>query len=215
MAKFHSPNDPDTPDQDVSAGPGVDPTAIAIAVAAAMAPLIQQMQQGQAEMIAALLKGQTVSTAEAVKAARTKRPESYLGDFPFPGMSHFSPTGEKLPPLRCESFLGYWDEDENGQLTIYAGYPYVADEYGGCTLEERTLLNNLEAGVYRAKRRDGMEGIIRVQIKHDIDGQPTRLVVAPPKTWLTMQMKNMVGGVDFLRQLQPDVAQRVRDKDAA
>jgi hypothetical protein len=195
--------DPQTPPA------AVDTQALAVAVAAAMAPIIQQMQAAQAETIAALIEGQKAGVAESVKAARTKRPESYLGDFPFPGTSHWSPDGSPLETLRCESFLGYWEEDENGGLSIIAGYPYLADEHGGCTNDERRALNVIQPGVFKARRRDGAEGIVRVQLKHDMDGTPTRLVIAVPKPWLTKQMKNMIGGIEFLSQLHPSVARLV------
>jgi hypothetical protein len=191
-------------------------TTIAAAVAAAMGPILAQMQASQAQTIQTLIEGQKAGQVEAVKAARAKRPESYLGDFPYLVKSHWSPDGTPLPALRCESFLGYWEEDEtSGALAIIAGYPYVADEFGGCTREERDLLNSLQAGVYKATRRDGTSGVVRVQIKHDTDGAPTRLVVAVPKTWLTKQTKNTIGGIEFLRQLVPGVAVPIRETSVA
>jgi hypothetical protein len=191
-------------------------TTIATAVAAAMGPILAQMQAAQTQTMQALLEGQRAGQVEAVKAARSKRPESYLGDFPHVVTSHWSPDGSPLPALRCESFLGYWEEDEtSGALSIVPGYPYVADEYGGCTRDEREVLNSLHAGVYRARRRDGTTGVVRVQIKHDIDGTPTRLVVAVPKEWLSKQAKNTLGGIEFLRQLVPGMAVPIRDTTAA
>lgn len=198
------PQEPQTPTTTV------DPALaqmVALAVAEAMKPLIGAL--------GAIVQGQGLATAEAVKAARTKRPESYLGDFPHPNISHFTPDGRMLPPLTCETFLGYWEQDElTGQLQIIPGYPYIAEETGGCTLEEREVLNRIQAGIYTAHRRDGVKGQVRVQVRHDTDGQPYRKTIAVPKTWLTKQMKNMIGGIEFLRQLDPAVAVPAATEDA-
>ena len=197
---------------------------IAAAVAAAMGPVLTQIQQANAQQqaatmdaMSALISGQQSGNADALKAARgSKRPESFLGDFAYPGTSHWAPNGEKLLPLTCDTFLGYHEVDENtGNLSIIPGYQSIADEHGGCTAEERTLLNAIVAGNYIATRRDGLSGEVMVQVRYDTSGNPFRKVIAVPKTWLTAQMKNMIGGADFLRQLQPETAKRAARPEVA
>jgi hypothetical protein len=182
---------------------------IAAAVAAAMAPVVEAMT--------ALAAGNAAAATQALAAAKaSKRPESYLGDFPYHERSAFRPLGidgPPLPPLTCPTFLGLHEMDEGtGELIIRAAYPYVADEHGGCTFEERELLNAIVAGVYPGiRRRDGVTGIVRVQVREDADGSPYRKVIAVPKQWLSKQHKNQIGGVEFLSQ----VAAQAKTKVAA
>jgi hypothetical protein len=196
-----------------------DTASLAQAIAGVMGPLLAQMQQqtatmlaqmqqSQAEMLSTLVQSQRDSnTLLAAEAKKNRKPESYLGDFPEPMDNSFMPDGEPLPKLKCESFLGYWEEDEGtGALQLRGGFPYIDEPRGGCTREERELLNSLEAGVFRARTRDGSEGIVRVALRHDTDGSPIRLTVAVPKQWLSREKKNLLGGVELLRQLVPGVA---------
>lgn len=166
--------------------------AVAAGVAAAMGPIIQALQAGQ-----------VTQATELAKAARSRRPESYNGDFDYHGISFFKPDGGPLTPLRCPSYLGYWDDEEQ---KVIPAYPYLADEFGGCTEEERRLLNQLEPGVFKAQRRDGVTGPVRVELRRDVDGAPMRLVICVPKQWLSKELKNQIGGVELLRQLQPALA---------
>ncbi len=99
-----------------------------------------------------------------------------------------------------EWFAGWWDDEEQ---KVIPAYPYLADEHGGCTREERDILNRVEPGIYKVRRRDGVEGSVRVEIRKDVDGTPMRLVVCVPKNWLGKELKNMIGGVEMLRQLGP------------
>jgi hypothetical protein len=172
------------------------------------ATMLAQMQENNAQMLSALVQSQRDSnTLLAAEARKNKKAESYLADFPEPMDNAFMPDGEPLPKLKCESFLGYWEEDEGtGQMQLRGGFPYIDEPRGGCTREERELLNSLEAGVFRARTRDGSEGIVRVALRHDTDGSPIRLTVAVPKQWLSREKKNLLGGVELLRQLVPGVA---------
>lgn len=182
--------------------PAMDPAMaqmIAAAVAAAMAPVVAA--------IGAIVEGQNESAAEHLKMAKAgKRPESYKGDFPYHERSHFRPqgiAGPPLPKLTCETFLGYTEYDDlTGALKIIPGYPYIADEHGGCTFEERELLNAIQPGVYRGiTRLDGTTAEVRVKVLYDADGTPTRKTIAVPKQWLTKQAKNQIGGLQLLKQL--------------
>jgi hypothetical protein len=196
-----------------------DTQSLAHAIAGVMGPVIAQMQaqtqamlaqmqESNALMLAELVKSQRDSnTLMAAEARKNRKPESYLGDFEEPTVSHFTPDGEPLPKLKCPAELGYWEEDEGtGAMMIRGGFPYIDEPRGGSTREERDLLNGLEAGVYRARRRDGAEGVVRVVVKHDADHSPIRLTVAVPKSWLSREGKNVLGGVELLKQLQPAVA---------
>jgi hypothetical protein len=196
-----------------------DVTSLATALTGVIGPLLAQMQQQTAAMIAQMQESNAQMLAELVRSQRdsntllaaearkNKRPESYLNDFPEPLANAFMPDGEPLPKLKCPAELGYWEEDEGtGAMMIRGGFPYIDEPRGGSTREERDLLNGLEAGVYRARRRDGAEGVVRVVVKHDADNSPIRLTVAVPKSWLSREGKNVLGGVELLKQLQPAVA---------
>jgi hypothetical protein len=170
--------------------------------------MIAQMQESNAQMLAELVRSQRDSnTLLAAEARKNKKAESYLNDVEAPNDNAFMPDGEPLPKLRCPSELGYWEEDEGSQqMMIRGGFPYIDEPRGGATKEERELLNSLEAGVYRCRSRDGSEGVVRVAVRHDVDGQPIRMTVAVPKGWLSREKKNLLGGVELLRQLVPGVA---------
>ena len=122
-----------------------------------------------------------------------------------------------MPSLRCPTWLGvYWIDEGTDEIKIDPGFECEADEYGGCTFEERRLLNRVEPGVYKLKRRDGVIGVARVQFRYDTDGLPERIVIAIPKQWMTKQMKNMIGSlVEIASQLQPETAIKATIQDRA
>ena len=179
----------------------MDPAAFAEAIAPTLAATVAQaVAQAMAQVLPAIMQPLAQGQADAVRAARSPIAESYRGDFAYHEQSYFRPQGQPLTPLKCPMFLGYWDDDLQ---KVIPGYPYLADEHGGCTEEERQILNRLTAGVFKARRRDGIEGPVRVEVRTDVDGSPMRLVVCVPKQWLSKELKNMIGGVEFLRQLLP------------
>lgn len=198
MAKFTSPKDraqvddlnegaEQTDDAPVSQvtklePPKITPPAMSLEALQAFA---SAMGGEFASALKQVLDQNATTTADVVKAARSRRPESYNGDFPYPGKSVFAPEGlaalpnEVLPKLKCPMFLGIWENNKAVPV-----YPYIADDTGGLTLEERDLLNQLKPGLYTVERRDEITGPVRVVIDEDADGTPTRLTIAVQKNWL-------------------------------
>lgn len=166
---------------------------------------ISGMQTAQlADVLKQVVQSQAQATADVVKSAKSRMPESYRGDFPYPGISVFSPTGEPLPALKCPMFLGVWDHVANKHEPVF---PIIADDTGGATMDERRLLNALEQGAFEVERRDEVRGTVRVVMDRDADGTPTRLTIAVPKNWLEKGEHRALPSLKALaRQLQPTVA---------
>jgi hypothetical protein len=157
-------------------------------------------------LIAALVSGITqgsAGTADAIKAALSDA--AVLAREPIPenkvatGVSVYShPLGDKVHPrtkLRCPMYLGVYDE--KGQ-TI----PAFEIHEDTSTERERVLLNSLRHGSVRVERNDGMQALCQVSEQRDDLGQPIRVVVAVPQTWLAKdQQAQMPGLVTLLTQL--------------
>lgn len=173
----------------------VAPAVVAPAVPADMSALIQ--------MLAAALNQNGAQTAEAIKTAladaavmaREPIPENKVA----PGVSVYSkPAGDLKDPrtkLRCPMFLGVYDEE--GRATA----AFEIDE-DTSTEPERVLLNTLTPGVVTVERNDGMTGACRVVQHTDDLGQPIRLVIAVPQTWLAKDQQHQMPALPkFLMQL--------------
>lgn len=111
--------------------------------------------------------------------ARTPIAETYLsGGYPNRGVFNHPQGGEHNTPLRCPMFLGVYNE--RGQVTA------AFEEVGGnCREDERVLLNQLRPGQFWLERNDGIKAICRVVEERDDLGQPIRVIVAVPQTWLS------------------------------
>lgn len=173
---------------------GADPTDIPIvtpvtptpAPPVAAAPPVASMDTAALiQLLASTLNQSGVTQAQAIKdaladattMAREPIPENKVA----PGVSVYShPEGDLAhprTPLRCPMFLGVYDED--GKAT-----PAFEIFQDTSTEAERQLLNRLEPGEIRVERNDGVSAICRVVEKRDDLGQPLRLVIAVPQTWL-------------------------------
>lgn len=145
----------------------VDVQAIVTAVVAAMA----QSGVSQADAIAGALK-------EAVSVARQPIPEGT--DASNPRKSVFNPEGEAVAPrpgLVCPTFMGIYDDDGK----IAPAFEMIEDN---CTKREQELLNQVTQGEYRVERNDGVIGLVKVQVRTDLNGKPTRKILALPHGWL-------------------------------
>jgi hypothetical protein len=195
------------------AGIGYDEIAeIADAQARTLA-LAKSGSDGPTETLIAMQQQNATFMEKVLERARSRRPESYNGDFPFPNISAFAPEGlahlpgQVLPPLKCPMFLGVWDAQQNKAVPVY---PYIADDYGGLSIEERRLLNNLQPGVFTVERRDEIVGQARVVIEQDADGTPTRLTIAVSKRWLEKdEVRSMPSIKQLAGQLQPKTTEAV------
>lgn len=155
------------------------------------------------QMLAAALNQNGLAQATAIKdalasattMARTPIPENQVD----PGISVYSaPGGDQAQPrteLRCPMFLGVYDEDGK----VIPAFEIFEDT---CTEKERVLLNQVKPGTYRVTRNDEEEADWMVAEKIDGLGQPIRLVIAVPFTWLHKdQFQQMPSQTRFLQQL--------------
>lgn len=159
------------------------PTAdLATAIGQAMAAALAASQGNQAEAM-----------KEIAKVARSRRSESYNGDFEFPNLSAFNPEGDAdpRPPLACRMWIGIWNDKTREAQT---GYEMEWDQL---SKREILLLNRLvEAeGAYPVERTDGVRGTLRVVVDRDPGGAPTRLILTYPHGWLDQDTKNAVPSI--------------------
>lgn len=143
---------------------GIDIQGIVAAVVAAMA----QSGTNQADAIASALK-------EAVAGAREPIPENKVA----PQVSVFNPAGDRdhpRPGLECPSFLGVYDDD--GKIA-----PAFEIIDSNCTVKEQELLNQVREGEFLVERNDGVRGIVKVQVRRDLNGKAARKVLAVPHGW--------------------------------
>ena len=177
-----------------SYAPAVAPVAPA-AVPADMSALIQ--------MLASALNQNGAQTAEAIKSALSEA--AVMAREPIPenkvstGVSVYSaPLGDLKQPrtvLRCPMFLGVYNEE--GKST--AAFEIHEDT---STEVERVFLNQLEPGVVTITRNDDMTATCRIVQHTDDLGQPIRLVIAVPQTWLAKdQQAQMPSLKNLLTQL--------------
>lgn len=179
----------------VTAPYAVEPVAVAPTVPPDMSALIQ--------MLATALNQNGAQTAEAIKTAlseaaimaREPIPENKVA----PGVSVYSkPKGDLKDPrtaLRCPMFLGVYDQE--GKAT--AAFEIDQDT---STEVERVFLNQLRPGVVNITRNDDMTADCRIVQHTDDLGQPIRLVIAVPQTWLAKdQQAQMPGLKNLLTQL--------------
>lgn len=147
------------------AAQGLDIQGIVAAVVAAM----QANGASQADAIASALK-------EAVAGAREPIPENKVA----PQVSVFNPEGDRdhpRPGLECPTFLGVYDDD--GKIA-----PAFEMVEANCTVKEQELLNVVGQGEYLVTRMDGVKGLVKVQVRKDLNGKPSRKVLAVPHGWL-------------------------------
>lgn len=180
------------------------PAAVAPpAPSADMAALVQ--------MLAAAMQQSGLSTAQAIKDgladATTMAREPIPENKQDPGKSVYShPDGDlkrARTKLRCPMYLGVYDEDGK----IIPAFEYLE---GTTTERERVALNRLTEGAYQVERNDAEVGIVRVQEKVDGLGQPMRLVIAAPFTWLQKegfaQMPSLIRMLDQMLTAQTAAA---------
>jgi hypothetical protein len=158
------------------------PPPVHAAPPAAAAPFDMQ---AFAQILAGALAHGQAATAETIKGAlaqattmaRAPIPENQVA----PGISVYShPDGDAAHPrteLRCPMYLGVYDE---------AGTAKAAFEYHADTLMEleRVGLNRVAPGTYRVERNDNVIGVMQAVQHTDSLGQPTRMILAFPESWL-------------------------------
>jgi hypothetical protein len=152
-----------------------------------------------AALVQALVSGITQANSANITAARNPIHETYLNGG-YPGKSVYAhPDGDGVQArtkLRCPMYLGVVD-DEGHTTPAFEIFEDVTTE------DERRSLNALTPGTYPGIRRnDGIRAMWRVVERRDDNGQPTRLVIAVPQTWLNQdQQAQMPSQPDFLAQL--------------
>jgi hypothetical protein len=155
-------------------------------IVAAVIAAMQANGQSQAEAIAAAMK-------EAANSAREPIPENKVS----PGVSVFNPLGERehpLPPLECDTFWGVYDDD--GKIA-------PAFEMVNLKREEIEGLNTITQGEYLVERTDGQKGLVKVQVRKDLNGKPTRKVIAVPHGWFARdKYQHVPSVVDLTEQIQ-------------
>ena len=143
---------------------------------------IQQKEAASKGSDIALLTAQHRQDMEKLlERARNRRPESYLGDFPFPNISAFNPDGDAkpIPPLKCDIWEGHWDVKK---ASAVEGYQF---ELEVLTKQEARLLNLLQAGEYKVENFEGETGLVRVvATKNDATGEVVKLCIAYPHLWV-------------------------------
>lgn len=162
---------------------------------AALVQMLAQALQSSGQQNADTIRDAMTS---ASAAARNPMHETYLSGG-YPGKSVYAhPDGDLAHPrtaLRCPMFMGVYNEK---------GESVPAFEIFGdaCTEAERVAYNALVPGVYDVERNDGVTAKWRVVQETDDLGQPIRMVVAAPMTWLKRDAQaQMPTQKSFLRQL--------------
>lgn len=195
---------------DALADEGSEPIDLPVSKPIAAAPVAAPAQTNDVATLVALLadalKANGAANTDAIKqamtesaaAARNPMAETYLSGG-YPAKSVFShPDGDLAHPrsvLRCPMFLGVYDSD--GKTT--PAFEVFGDV---CTEQERTLFNQLTPGEFWVERNDGKRAKWRVVEQQDDFGQPVRLIVAVPQTWLKSdEQGQMPTQKYFLRQL--------------
>lgn len=141
---------------------------------------------------------------KVIEKARTRRPESYNGDFPFPNISAFNPDGsaKPAPPLKCDMYEGKWAMNPRTRVIDYQdGYPLEQgdDGLGPLTKQEVRLLNQLTAGEFQVENNSDETGLVRIVVhENDATGAPVKLVIAYPEPWMTNEGKGLKPSVTKL-----------------
>lgn len=208
MAKLRSPisslnegtDEPDTepvttvtavvPEQAVQQAPvaGISVTDLAQAFATAL----EQQRQGHVTDMSSL-----------IEKARSRRPESFKGDFPYPNISVFNPDGDAkpCPDLKCEMWEGILDTTVKPPVPR-KGHVLEKGDLGPLTKREVRLLNHLTEGVYTVENRDGERAPVHVSIDRAANGAPQLLIIAYPMNWMDKAGKNRKPAVtDVCRQI--------------
>lgn len=164
--------------------------------AALIQMLVQALQQSGADTAQAIRDG----LASATSMAREPIPENKVA----PGFSVYAhPDGDQTTErtkLRCPMFLGIYDE--TGKAT-----PAFEIFHDTCTEKERVALNQVRAGAFMVERNDGRSALWRVVEQMDDLGQPVRVVIAVPATWLSKDEQAQMpaqfnkAGNGFLQQI--------------
>lgn len=158
--------------------------------------LVTALQQSGADTAQAIRDG----LASATSMAREPIPENKVA----PGYSVYAhPNGDQTTPrtkLRCPMFLGIYNEDGKA-VPAFEIFPDT------CTENERVALNAVQPGAFHVERNDGKTALWRVVQQTDDLGQPIRLVIAVPATWLSKDEQAQMpaqfnkAGTGFLQQL--------------
>lgn len=199
MARLTNPKDRALADLNEGAdNPDEEPvsrvTVVTKEAAVQQAPVAQinvtDLAQAFAQALGASQAQHATDMEALIKNARSRRPESFRGDFPFPNISAFNPDGDAkpCPPLKCEMWEGIWVSTEN---RARKGYPLEQGDLGPLTKREVRLLNQLTPGVFTIENRDGGTGTLRIVGEHDPSGALTLLILAYPETWLSKEEKHV------------------------
>lgn len=182
------------------------PPSVLTAPAVVVTPPVEPQTDMQA-LVAALVAGLTqanAGTAQAIKEALSDA--SVMAREPIPenkqatGISVYShPEGDLKHPrtkLRCPMFLGVIDPETMKVVPAFEIFEDTSTEF------ERVSLNQLRTGSYFIERNDDIVAKCRVFEQQDDLGQPIRLTIGVPQTWLAKdQFAQMPSMKSLLTQL--------------
>lgn len=149
-----------------------------VEIAQQQAANVAQARQGGGD-IGTILAQNATQMERLIEKARTRRPESYNGDFPMPKHGGLNPKGEDVPPLRAEFWEAFWDAQQRKAVRD------VKLEADTLHITEIRLFNLIQPGEYRVTNHLEEQGVFRVIVEKDeATGAESRVLFTYPSEWV-------------------------------